>query len=287
MVRGGEGMKTHNAELFADDFIFLEAPRWHDDTLWVSDVFDFKLLKLNAKGERFLVCEVPNRPSGQGFLPDGTHIVVSAKDRKLLKVQNGLLSMYADLANHANGYVNDFAIDSKGRIYAGNFGYDYDAGEPRKTTCLHRVDLDGSVHEVATGVDFPNGSVIINDGRTLIVAETWTGKLLAFDLSEAGTLSNRRVFADLGHRQPDGICADAENAIWAGCFNTGEFIRVKDGGEITDCITFNGSAISCILGGADQQTLFCTVFAGSVPDIVDRKRLGKVFTIRASVPGLK
>ena len=278
-------MKERQAKLFADDFIFLEAPRWHQGKLWVSDVFDHKLYNLEMDGTRNFVCDVPNRPSGQGFLPDGTHIVVSATDNRLLAVENGKLREYADLSKHAAGYLNDFAIDRDGRIYVGNFGYDYDGGEPRKTTSLHRVDHDGSVHEVAKGVDFPNGSVVINDNRTLVVAETWIGKLSAFDIGADGSLSNHRVFADLGERQPDGICADQENAIWVGCFNTGEFLRVLDGGEITDRIALDGRAVSCILGGSDGHELFCTVYSGTVPELIAKQRLGGVFTLRVDVPG--
>ena len=278
-------MRDHKAELFADDFIFLEAPRWHNGKLWVSDVFDHKLHSLTLAGKREFICEVPNRPSGQGFLPDGTHIVVSATDRKLLSVKNGKLSEYADLSKYATGYVNDFAIDRHGRIYAGNFGYDYDGGEPRKLASLHRVDPDRTVREVASGVDFPNGAVVINNGRTLVVAETWIGKLAAFDLSDEGELSNRRVFADLGERQPDGICADAADAIWVGCFNTGEFLRVLDGGKITDRVAFEGRAVSCILGGPDLRQLFCTVYAGSIPELVAKHRKGCIYTLSVDVGG--
>ncbi|MBD9638819.1 SMP-30/gluconolactonase/LRE family protein [Ensifer sp. ENS07] len=279
-------MKDRDAALVAEDFIFLEAPRWRDGKLWLSDVFDHKLFNLTPAGERVFVCEVPNRPSGQGFLPDGTHIVVSATDYKLLAVKDGTLSEYADLSGHAAGYLNDFAIDRHGRIYVGNFGYDYDAGEARKSTSLHRVDPDGSVHEVATGVNFPNGSVIIDGGRTLIVAETWDCVLAAYDLAEDGTLSNRRIFADLGDREPDGICADAKNAVWVACFNTGEVLRVLDGGEITDRIAFEGRAVSCILGGSDGRDLFCTIYAGSVEQLVQKKRLGAVYSTRVEIPAL-
>jgi sugar lactone lactonase YvrE len=240
---------------------------------------------LSLDGKREFICEVPNRPSGQGFLPDGTHIVVSATDRKLLSVENGKLSDYADLSKHATGYVNDFAIDRHGRIYAGNFGYDYDGGEPRKLASLHRVDPDRTVREVASGVDFPNGAVVINNGRTLVVAETWIGKLAAFDLSDEGELSNRRVFADLGERQPDGICADADDAIWVGCFHTGEFLRVLEGGKITDRVAFDGRAVSCILGGPDMRQLFCTVYAGSIPELVAKQRKGCIYTLNVDVAG--
>ena len=134
-------------------------------------------------------------------------------------------------------------------------------------------------------MDFPNGSVVIDNGRTLVVAETWNGRLLAFDLGEDGRLSNRRTFADLGERQPDGLCADREGAIWTGCFNTGEFLRVMSGGEITDRVAFDGRAVSCILGGNDGRQLFCTVYSGSIPELVEKKRLGGVFSVMVDVPG--
>jgi sugar lactone lactonase YvrE len=275
----------HHVTLLADGFKFLEAPKWHDGQLWVSDVFDHRVFALTPDGQRREVCIVPGRPSGQGFLPDGRHIVVSATDCRLVEEKDGVLSTYADLTGYAAGYVNDFAIDTDGRIYVGDFGYDYDAGEARKTTKLHRVDPNGRITAVAEGVDFPNGSVIIDDGRTLIVAETWEGRIAAFDLDKAGNLSNRRVFADLGERFPDGLCADAEGAIWVGCFNTGEFLRVRNGGEITDVIRFDGSAISCVLGSEDGKTLFMTTFLGPSSEIATDKRKSAVFTARVSVGG--
>ena len=276
-------MHDHIATRLIDDFIFLEGPKWRDGTLWVSDVFDHKVYRLGLDGSRDVVAHVPHRPSGLGFLPDGTLIVASSKDFRLYRIADGQIAEYADLTAHATGDVNDFAVDAAGRIYVGNFGYDYDAGEPRKTTNIHRVDPDGSISVAAPDVDFPNGMVIINQGRTLVVAETWEGRLTAFDLSPDGILSNRRVFADLGERQPDGICADAEGAIWTGCFNTGEFLRVLDGGEITDRVQFDGSGVSCVIGGADGHTLFMTVYCGPVADLVAGKRKAAVFTLPVAV----
>ena len=277
-------MTRRAPERFADGFMFLEAPKWHRGRLWVSDVFDYKVYCIAMDGQREVVCEVPNRPSGQGFLPDGRHIVVSAKDRSLREIANGRLGLYADLSGHAPGYVNDFAIDDKGRIYVGDFGYDYDGGEPRKTTCLLRVDTDGSIVRVASEVDFPNGSAIIDEGRTLIVAETWACRITAFDLDDHGALSNRRVFAHLGERQPDGLCADREGGIWVGCFNTGEFLRVIEGGQITETFQFDGSAISCVIGGEDDQTLFMTTFLGPASEIATDKRKSAIFTAPVEVP---
>ncbi|WP_292537567.1 SMP-30/gluconolactonase/LRE family protein [Mesorhizobium sp.] len=266
--------------------MFLEAPKWRDDRLWVSDVFDHKVCALSAEGHPKTFLYVPNRPSGLGFLSDGSLIVVSAKDSKLLRYSPGeQLVDYADLSKHATGWLNDFAIDEHDRIYVGNFGYDFAAGEERKTTSLHRVDPDGTIEEVADEVDFPNGSVVLDNGRTLVVAETWEGRLTAFDIDEAGRLSNRRLFADLGRRQPDGICVDAEGAIWTGVYNTGEFVRVLDGGKITDAVQFEGFGISCTLGGNSGRTLFMTAFIGTERDMAAGKRNSAIFTIDVEVPG--
>ena len=280
-------MATQKPALFADNFMFLEAPKWRDNRLWVSDVFDHKVCALSAEGHAETFLYVPNRPSGLGFLSDGSLIVVSAKDSKLLSYSPGeQLADYADLSKHATGWLNDFAIDEHDRIYVGNFGYDFAAGEERKTTSLHRVDPDGTIEKVADEVDFPNGSVVIDNGRTLVVAETWEGRLTAFNIDEAGRLSNRRLFADFGKRQPDGICADAEGAIWVGVYNTGEFVRVLDGGKIIDVVQFDGFGISCTLGGNSGSTLFMTAFIGTERDMAAGKRHSAIFTLDVEVPGV-
>ena len=279
-------MKLHRAQRFVDNFRFLEAPKWRDGRLYVSDVFDRSGLRDRHDVATDRSCaRCRNARAGWAFFPDGRLIVASAMDRRLLAVDGDGTSVYADLGTHAAGPVNDFAIDAQGRIYVGNFGYDFHAGEPAKATPIHRVDPDGTITAVADGLEFPNGSVIIDDGRTLIVAETWVGRITAFDLDAEGRLSNRRVFADLGERQPDGLCADASGAIWAGCYNTGEFVRVLDGGTITDRLQFEGSAISCTLGGADGRTLFMTAYLGSGDEIAAGQRKSAVFTTAVEVPG--
>jgi sugar lactone lactonase YvrE len=276
-------MMDLQARRFAEDFIFLEGPKWRDGYLWVSDVFDGCVYAISTDGRRRKVCSV-DRPAGLGFLTDGTLIIVDQKTRRLLRLDGDKTSEYADLSNYATGHLNDFAVDAQGRIYVGNFGYDYDAAEPPKTTSLHRVDPDGTISVVAQNVDFPNGSVIVNGGRTLIVAETWVGRLTAFDLNDKGELSHRRIFAELGERQPDGICADSEGAIWVACFNTGEFLRVLDGGKVTHRLQFDGRAVSCVLGGMDGHKLFLSTYLGSIQDIASGLRKGTLFTLSVDVP---
>jgi sugar lactone lactonase YvrE len=270
-------MKEHQATLVADGFVFLEAPRWHDNRLWVSDVFDLKLYNVTEDGERTVVCDVPGRPAGIGFLPDKTPLVVSCAEKKLMKVSEGALSVYADLSNVAAGDLNDLVVDDIGRVYVGNFGYDLFGGAPIEVTEMHVVEPDGSIRVAAGELEFPNGAVIKDRGRTLVVAETWCGKLTAYDRAENGNLSNRRLFADLGDRQPDGICADQHGAIWAGCYNTGEFVRVLEGGEISDRVAFEGNAVSCTIGGKNGNTLYCCVYLGTCEQLQARERRGAIY----------
>lgn len=272
------------ARPFLDDLVFPEGPKWRHGQLWLSDVFDHKVYAIARDGSRRVVCEVPHRPSGLGFLPDGALIIVSSKDRRLLRYRDGEVAVHADLWDHAACDVNDFAVDPQGRLYVGNFGYDYDAGAPRAPASLHRVDPDGTVTSVADGLEFPNGSAVIDDGRRLIVAETWAGRLTAFTIGADGSLGDRRVFADLGDRQPDGICADAEGAVWTACFNTGEFLRVLDGGAVTHRLAVAGRGVSCTLGGDGGHRLFLTAFLGPVEDIAARRRRGAVFVADVDVP---
>lgn len=273
-----------SAEILANDFKFLEAPKWRSGRLWLSDVFDLKVVEMTDDGKDILrTIDIPHRPAGLGLLPDGDLAIISQADQKIMRWNGSELSLIADLEGQATGYLNDMAIDATGRIYCGDFGYDIIGGEAARPTALYRVDPDRVVTRVAEGMEFPNGSVIIHGGKTLVVAETWVGRVTAFDLSPDGKLTNRRLFADLAPRQPDGICADAEGAIWLGCYNTGEFLRVLDGGAITHRIQLDGHAISCTLGGANGRTLFMTAFLGSETDMAAGKRCSAVLTTQVEV----
>jgi len=273
--------------LFTDGLIFGEAPRWRDGSLWLPDVFDCKLYRIDEAGNKTVVLkDLPTRPNSIGFDEGGVMLLISSAARQVLRVIDGTLVCHADLSEIGSSHLNDFVVDDAGRLYVGDFGYDFHAGEPKCETNLYMVDIDGSVTVAASGVEFPNGAVIIDDGRTLVVAETWRGVLTAFDRARDGTLSNKRLHADLGGRNPDGICADAEGGIWVPAFNTGEVVRVLEGGLITHRIAFEGSAIACQLGGRDGRTLFCSVYSGSVADCLASKRLGAVYTARVEVAAI-
>ncbi|MBI2800310.1 MAG: SMP-30/gluconolactonase/LRE family protein [Gammaproteobacteria bacterium] len=277
-------MHKHRTQLLVDGFVFLEGPRWHQGHLWFSDMWAFKVYKMSATGVSSVVCEVPQRPSGLGFLPDGTLLVVSMADRKIMKLVNGKLVVHAELKQLAAGDVNDVVTDAKGRTYAGNFGYDLFAGAATALADLILVEPDGKARVVAGELDFPNGTVIKDGGKTLVVAETWAKRLSAFDIAADGSLSNRRVYATFGERMPDGICLDAAGGIWVSCFNSGEFIRVLEGGEITDLVELGDKrAVACQLGGDDGKTLFCLTYDGQLEDIHQQKAAGAVETVRVTV----
>ncbi|MSR15558.1 MAG: gluconolactonase [Gammaproteobacteria bacterium] len=277
-------MKEHITQPLADGFVFLEGPRWHEGHLWFSDMWDFKVYKMTAQGARSVVCEVPKRPSGIGFLPDGTPLIVSMADRKLMKLVGKRLSVHSHLEKLAGGDVNDCVTDANGRTYVGNFGYDLFGGATAAPADLILVEANGAARVVATGLDFPNGSVIKDDGKTLVLSESWANRLTAFEIAADGSLSNRRVYANLDNRTPDGICLDAAGAIWVSCFSIGEFIRVLDGGEITDIVRCGDKrAVACQLGGRDGKTLFCLTYAGQLEDLRQKKAAGAVETVRVSV----
>ena len=277
-------MKTHQTRLLADGFVFLEGPRWHAGKLWFSDMWGFKVYTLVPGGKPEVLCELPTRPSGLGFLPDGSLSIVSMADRRIMKFKDGKLSVHADLSALAKGDVNDTVTDAQGRVYAGNFGYDLFAGEPQAPADLVLVETDGRARVVASGLDFPNGAVIKDQGRTLVVAETWASRLSAFDIAADGSLGNQRTYASLPERMPDGICLDAEGAIWVASFNSGEFLRVLAGGEITDIVQVGDKrAVACQLGGDDGKTLFCLTYDGQIEDLHQQKVAGAIETVQVAV----
>jgi sugar lactone lactonase YvrE len=269
-----------------DGLTFPEAPRWHDGRIWFSDFYTQRVVAVDPAGRAETMLEVPQRPSGLGWTPDGALLVVSMLDRRLLRVERGTTRVLADLSAVATGPCNDMVVDGRGRAYVGNFGYDRHKGEPPRTTCLARVDPDGRVTRAAEDLFFPNGTVITPDGRTMIVGETQGHRLTAFDVAPDGQLDNRRVWASLGeHVFPDGICLDAEGAIWVSDARGFALLRVREGGKIDGTVsTGSRYAFACMLGGADRRTLFVCTSTGSGPAMAD-KRDGAIETARVDVPG--
>jgi len=272
-------------EVLLDGLTFPEAPRWHDGKLWFSDFYSFRVLSVDLDGRAQTVAEVPQRPSGLGWMPDGTLLIVSMLDRSLLRLEAGRLHQAADLSPLAGGPCNDMVVDAQGRAYVGNFGYDRHAGEPPKTTCIARVDPDGSIVRAADDLMFPNGTVITPDGNTLIVGETFAQRLTGFDIEADGSLRNRRVFAHVEGMSPDGICLDAEGAVWVADPFGKRLLRVgADGRVVRTIATGERGPYACMLGGNDRRTLFVCTNTGSGP-AMGQKRDGRIEFMRVDVPG--
>lgn len=273
-------------EVLLDDLIFLEGPRWYDGKLWFSDMFAGQVRTADLSGNTEVVAEVAERPSGLGFLPDGRLLIVSMQNRLLLRLDREGLTTVADLSSLAVGSPNDMVVDTHGRAYIGHFGYDLFGGEEPRPASLLLVTPDGQVREVADGLEFPNGTVISPDGKSLIVAETFGRRLTAFSIADDGGLSERRVFAQFDEETPDGICLDARGGVWVSSFESGEFVRVEDGGTITERIPVPGKrAVACALGGPQRQTLFLLTAETTLEELAQGKSIGRVETVQVDTPG--
>jgi sugar lactone lactonase YvrE len=272
-------------DVVVEGLTFPEAPRWRDGKLWFSDFYSTRVLTVDLARKLETVVDVPQRPSGLGFRPDGTLLIVSMLDRRLLRLDGAATRGVADLSSLATGPCNDMVVDGQGRAYVGNFGFDRHRGEPPRTACIARVDPDGRVTRAADDLSFPNGTVITPDGKTLIVAETLAHRLTAFEIGADGTLGQRRVFAALDGCFPDGICLDAEGAVWVADARSPRVLRVFDGGRIDRAVaTGDRFAFACMLGGADRRTLYVCTCTGSGPAMAE-KRDGRIEMVRVDVPG--
>lgn len=283
-----------------DGYTYLEGPRWHDGRLWMSDFYSHQVVAVSPDGRTELIATVPQQPSGLGWLPDGTLLVVSMRDRKLMRLENGNLVEHADLSTTTGGHINDMVVDSQGRAYVGDFGFDLMGGEPFRTTNITRVDPDGTVTVAAEDLMFPNGTVITPDGKTMIVDETFGNRVSAFDIHDDGTLGPRRDWANFGPMPdtddvndlvaamsigPDGNCLDAEGAIWIADAIYQRCVRVAEGGEILEEISTGDEGVfACMLGGDDGRDLYLCVAPNF--DEAERKstRMGRLVRTTVDVP---
>ncbi len=267
---------------------FFEGPRWRQGRWWVSDFYRHAVYAVTPEGETEQVLDVPEQPSGLGWLPDGSLLVVSMRDRRLLRRwPDGSVTTHADLSDHAPWHCNDMVVDGHGRAWVGNFGFDLMNGADPATTCLLRVDADGGITVAADELAFPNGTVITPDGRTLIVGESMAGRLTAFTINQAGDLVDRRIHAQLGAAPPlttaqevmagltvvpDGCCLDAKDHLWVADALGSGCLRVAPGGEIAETIEppEGQSIFACMLGGPEGRTLLLCC----APDSSEHRRKG-------------
>jgi sugar lactone lactonase YvrE len=279
---------------------YLEGPRWHDQRIWFSDFYTNRVYSAAEDGSDVRTeAEVPGQPSGLGWLPDGRLLIVSMRDGRLLRREaDGTLVCHADVSGYINGHLNDMVVDSQGRAFVGEFGFDLMSGADLKPAGLLRVDPDGTVTKVAGDMWFPNGSVITEDG-TLLVDETFGNRVSAFDITEDGTLANRRTWAKFGEQPsdselakmlaqvvvaPDGCCLDADGAMWIADGLGGRVIRVRHGGEVIEEIQAGTGAFACMLGGADGRTLFICAAPDFQEEARKNAREASLMTARVDAP---
>ncbi len=266
---------------------FFESPRWHEGRWWVSDFYRHLVLSVSATGEPREVLEVEEQPSGLGWMPDGSMLVASMRDRRILRwsADTGV-TQHTDVGEYCGGHLNDMVVDRRGRAYVGNFGFDLMGGGDPAPANLIRVDPDGAASIAAEDLLFPNGSVITPEGTTLIVGETAGARYTAFTINEDGSLSDRRVWAQiaptpeittlaetLGKLQfgPDGCGLDAENHIWCADEVNARCVRIAPGGDIVDEIKAPDGLdfFACMLGGDDGRTLLVC----AAPDFAEVNRM--------------
>jgi sugar lactone lactonase YvrE len=269
---------------------FGESPRWHDGRLWFADWGAKEIVAVDLQGESEVIARVsfPSFPMCIDWLPDGRLLIVSSRDGLLLRREHdGSLVTHADVSALAeNGHPwNEIVVDGRGNAYINNAGFEFPGGEFAPGT-IALLTPDGTARQVADGIAFPNGMAVTPDNSTLIVAESYGKKLTAFDIAADGSLANQRVWADLGDGVPDGICVDAEGAVWYGDVPNKRAVRVREGGEVLETIELDRGCFACMLGGEDMRTLFLVATEWSGPDrMADGTRTGQVLTVGAPAPG--
>ncbi|TME26259.1 MAG: SMP-30/gluconolactonase/LRE family protein [Chloroflexi bacterium] len=265
---------------------FGESPRWHDDRLWFCDWGAQELIAVDLEGKSEVIVRVPSFPFSIDWLRDGRLLIVSASDQRLLRREpDGSIVTHADLSRLSKKPWNDIVVDGRGNTYVDNIGFDFPGGE-FATGILALVTPDGSARQVADGVAFPNGIVVTPDNSTLIVAESYANRLTAFDIAADGTLSNRRLWADLDRGVPDGICIDDENAVWYADVPNMRCVRVRQGGDVLQTIDLDRGCFACMLGGADRRTLFLVAREWRGPaSMADGGRTGQLLTAKVATPG--
>ncbi len=270
------------SEIFIEgSYVFLEGPRWHDSQLWFSDMLGGTVYRASPEGQVVAVTDVPKRPSGLGFLPDGTLLIASMQDRALYRLEDGGLTLHADVSGVAGGDINDMLVDAEGYAYVGNFGFDFwNTPERTEHADLALVSPDGrDVSVAARDLHFPNGTVMTGDNR-LVVAETHGDRISVFDINDDHSLSNRKVFAEVPGVGPDGLGIDADDGVWVAAADQDRFIRIEDGGRITHEVDVSPHlAVACTIGGPHGDILYCLTAHPSWQAVYDQTSTARVETV--------
>ena len=265
-----------------------ESPRWHEDRLWFANWGAQEVVAVDLAGNSEVVARVDTTiPFSIDWLPDGRLLVLSGRESLLLRQEpDGSLVTYADLSGVASGW-NEIVVDGRGNAYVNGGGFDLLAGEDFAPGIVAVVTPDGAARQVADGIAFGNGMVVTPDNSTLIVAESYGKRLTAYDIAPDASLSNRRVWADLGDGVPDGICLDAEDAVWYADVPNKRCARVREGGEVLETIELDRGGFACMLGGADGRTLFMMAAQWrGIEKMFDGPPTGQVLSVPAPAPGV-
>jgi sugar lactone lactonase YvrE len=293
MARIGRVSMDYKTGILLDGLGFPDCPRWHNGRLYFSDQYFNHVISVDMEGDAASETEVPGTPGGLGWLPDGRLLVVEMKNKRLLRLdEDDQLVVAADLSHMVTTHLNDLVVDREGNAYVGNYGYDINdpSTEPHFAEII-MVAADGEISSLAHGLAFPSGMAITSDDATLIVAESSAARITAFTITLEGLLVERRIWAefdklglvvDQNRVIPDGICLDAEGALWMASPGTpGGVFRVREGGEITDRIEVEHQAFGVALGGPQRKTLFiCTSYVDD-----DSNLYGRIETVQVKVPG--
>lgn len=274
------------------DLGLVESPRWHDERLWFADWIAGQVIAVDTDGRSEVMVSHRSLPLCFDFLPDATPLIVSGPRKALLRrAADGSLVSYADLSALSDYGANDIVVDGRGNAYVNNPNYDAMGGPPPSGDIapgfIALVTPDGKSRVVAEDLAFPNGMAVTPDNSALVVAESHRNRLTAFDIGADGALSGRRVWAELGSGAPDGICIDAEAAVWYADVPNKRCVRVREGGEVAQTVELDRGAFACMLGGDDRTTLFIVAahWAGMASVAGDAPFRGQVLSISVSTPG--
>jgi sugar lactone lactonase YvrE len=265
-----------NVNVLLTDLGFGESPRWHRDRLWFANWGTQQIVAVNPSGSQIMARIPTTLPYCFDWLRDGRMLIVSGPESLVLRMEpDGSFATHVDLTTFSPSVWNEIVVDGRGNVYVNGNG-------------VVLVTRDGAVRQVAENFAFPNGMAITPDNSTLIVAESHGKRLTAFDIEADGSLTNRRVWADLRDGVPDGICVDVENAIWYADVPNKRCVRVREGGEVLQTIELDRGCFACALGGPQRKTLYILAAEWlGFPRIAEalQARTGQVLTAAVAVPG--